>query len=201
MFYIFLFIFLNTNQAIQTTMKENKNYNIATFGGGCFWCTEAIYKRLNGVNSVISGYAGGESNNPTYEDVCSGETGHAEVIQITFNPEIISYTELLEVFFVTHNPTTLNQQGADIGTQYRSVIFYHNQKQEITANNTIIALNNEQIWNSPIVTEIAPYDIFYMAEKQHQNYYDSGNQNTRYCQMVITPKLEKFKKLFKEKIK
>ncbi len=182
-------------------METNKNYETATFGGGCFWCTEAIYERLNGIITVSSGYAGGETKNPTYEDVCSGETGHAEVIQINYDPNIISYTELLEVFFMTHNPTTLNQQGADVGTQYRSIILFHNNEQKLTASNTIVALNNENIWNSPIVTEIVPYEIFYIAEKQHQNYYDNGNQNNRYCQMVITPKVEKFKKLFIEKLK
>lgn len=180
--------------------QENMN-EVATFGGGCFWCTEAIYEQLEGVISVTSGYSGGETKNPSYEDVCSGETGHAEVIQISFDPSKITYLELLEIFFKTHNPTTLNQQGADKGTQYRSIVFYHNEHQKKTTNNIIAALNNEGVWQDPITTTVEPFGIFYNAEKYHQNYYQNNSRKNQYCELVITPKIEKFEKLFKDKIK
>lgn len=172
---------------------------IATFGSGCFWCTEAIFQQLKGVESAISGYSGGKVKNPTYNAVCSGETGHAEVIQVKYNPEIISYTELLEVFWQTHDPTTLNQQGADVGTQYRSVIFYHNEEQKELAVILMQKLNEANIYNDPIVTEITNFSTFYKAEDSHQEYYNN-NKSKPYCNFVITPKLEKFKKIFKEKL-
>lgn len=182
-------------------MSQDNNFETATFGGGCFWCTEAMYEQLNGVISVISGYSGGETKNPTYDDVCSGKTGHAEVIQVVFDPKIINYLELLEIHFKTHDPTTVNQQGADKGTQYRSIILYHNENQKITANNIIATLNNEGIWDNKIVTSVELFEVFYSAEKYHQNYYQSNNKNNQYCELVITPKLEKFEKIFKNKIK
>lgn len=177
-------------------MKEAK----ATFGGGCFWCTEAIYERVNGVLSVVSGYSGGSMKNPSYKQVCSGETGHAEVVQITYDPSIVSYYELLEIFFKTHDPTTLNRQGADVGTQYRSVVFYHNEKQKEQAEEIIAALEGEKIWKSPVVTEISPLMEFYEAEDYHQEYFDN-NSSQPYCSAVIQPKIDKFSKIFREKLK
>ncbi|HAN19765.1 MAG: peptide-methionine (S)-S-oxide reductase [Bacteroidetes bacterium GWC2_33_15] len=173
---------------------------IATFGSGCFWCSDAIFKQLNGVESVVSGYSGGKTKNPSYNDVCSGETGHAEVIQITFNPGIIAYKDLLEVFWQTHDPTSLNRQGADVGTQYRSVIFFHNQQQKELAEDYKKKLEEVKIFNKPIVTEISPLINFYPAEKYHQDYYNN-NKFQPYCSFTITPKLDKFKKVFREKIK
>ena len=172
----------------------------ATFGSGCFWCTEAIFERLNGVVKVESGYAGGTVKNPTYEQVCSGTTGHAEVTQITYNPKVITYDELLEVFWKTHDPTTLNRQGNDAGTQYRSVIFYNSDEQKRLAEKYKEELNKSGIWDKPIVTEISPFTNFYPAEKYHQNYYDN-NPAQPYCSFVIAPKLEKFEKVFKDKLK
>lgn len=178
----------------------NTKYEIATFGGGCFWCTEAMFDQLNGVESAVSGYSGGTKENPTYEEVCSGTTGHAEVIQVKYDPNTITFLELLEVFFKTHDPTTLNQQGADKGTQYRSVIFYHNNEQKQQAVQIITDLSQEKIWVNPIVTEVTEFSIFYSAENYHQEYFINNPQN-QYCQMVVTPKVEKFEKLFKDKIK
>ena len=172
----------------------------ATFGSGCFWCTEAIFQRVNGVTSVVSGYSGGERANPTYNQVSSGATGHAEVIQITYNPELVPYEALLEIFWKTHNPTTLNRQGADVGTQYRSVVFYHNQAQKQAAESIKAELNTSGAWNDPIVTEISPFTAFYKAENNHQNYYNN-NRNAAYCNFVIVPKLEKFEKVFKDRMK
>ena len=189
----------NNFNRIDNNMNNN-NFELATFGGGCFWCTEAIFDKINGVISATSGYSGGDIENPTYEDVCSGETGHAEVIQVKFNNEIISYTELLEIFFKTHNPTTLNMQGADRGTQYRSVIFYHNENQKKSAQNIINELNKLNIWDTPIVTELTAFEKFYSAEKYHQEYF-ANNSKQMYCQITIVPKLEKFKSMFKEKLK
>ena len=174
--------------------------NLATFGSGCFWCTEAIFQQLKGVESAVSGYSGGAVKNPTYKEVCTGNTGHAEVIQVTYNPEIISYTELLEVFWQTHDPTTLNRQGADVGTQYRSAIFYHSKEQKKLAEGYKQKLEDAKIFNNPIVTEITEFDIFYKAEDYHQEYYDN-NKTQPYCNFVITPKIEKFKKVFKDKLK
>ena len=186
---------------IQEIYSQNKeDMELATFGSGCFWCSEAIFSRLKGVESVISGYSGGNIKNPTYNEVCSGETGHAEVIQITYNPKIITYPELLEIFWETHDPTTLNRQGADVGTQYRSVIFYHTPEQKETAELYKKKLNDANIYNKPIVTEISPISEFYKAEDYHQDYYEY-NRGQGYCNFVITPKVEKFKKIFKDKLK
>ena len=173
---------------------------IATFGGGCFWCTEAIFKSLKGVDSVTSGYSGGTMKDPLYDDVCSGTTGHAEVIQITFDPAIISFRELLEVFWSTHDPTTLNRQGADVGTQYRSVIFYHTEEQRETAEKYKKELNDANVFNKPVVTEISPFKKFYKAEEYHQDYFEN-NSTKAYCQIVIVPKLKKFQEIFSDKLK
>lgn len=172
----------------------------ATFGSGCFWCTEAIFERVKGVTEVVSGYAGGHIENPSYEEVCNGNTGHAECTQISYNPDIISYDELLEIFWKTHDPTTLNRQGNDVGTQYRSVIFYHSDEQKQKAEFYKRKLEEEKIWNDPIVTEIAPLTKFYKAEKYHQDYYQN-NPYQGYCAFVITPKVEKFEKVFRDKLK
>jgi len=173
---------------------------IATFGGGCFWCVEAIFERVNGVHQVESGYSGGHVINPDYKMVTSGTTGHAEVIQITFDPEVVSYLELLEIFFKTHDPTTLNRQGADVGTQYRSIVLYHNEQQNKLAREIIQDLDSEGIWNNPIVTTVEPFEEFYSAEAYHQEYFEN-NPNQGYCRLVINPKVEKFEKVFKEKLK
>lgn len=182
-------------QATNSGQKET-----ATFGNGCFWCTEAIFKSLKGVETVESGYSGGKIKNPTYREVCSGLTGHAEVIQITFDPSVITYDELLEVFWETHDPTTLNRQGADVGTQYRSAVFYHTPEQKQAAEKYKSELNRQNVYNKPVVTEITPFDTFYKAEDYHQNYL-ANNPTQGYCQMVIVPKLEKFRKVFKDKLK
>ena len=172
----------------------------ATFGAGCFWCTVTIFEQLKGVESVSSGYTGGKKIDPTYKEVCTGTTGHAEVTMIKFDPEIISYSNLLEIFWEIHDPTTLNQQGADVGTQYRSVIYYHSEQQKEEALFFKAKLNEENIFPDPIVTEISPAVKFYSAENYHQDYY-SKNQNQPYCRLVITPKVEKFKKVFSEQLK
>ena len=179
-------------------MKDH--YERATFGGGCFWCTEAIFERVKGVVTAESGYSGGNTANPDYKQVTSGLTGHAEVVQITFDPEQVSYAELLEIYFKTHDPTTLNRQGADVGTQYRSIVLYHSEEQRIMAEKIILALGVEEIWTDPIVTTVEPFKIFYSAEAYHQEYYEN-NPNQGYCRVVINPKVEKFEKLFKEKLK
>jgi peptide-methionine (S)-S-oxide reductase len=184
----------------ETLMNTNNKSAIATFGGGCFWCVEAIFQRVTGVISVISGYSGGTDTTPTYEEVCSGSTGHAEAVQIEFDTEIISYTELLEIFWKTHDPTTLNRQGADVGTQYRSIIFYHNEEQKDLAIKYKAKLDEAGIFLNPIVTEIVPFQAFYTAEDYHQNYY-TQNKNQPYCSAVITPKLEKFERVFRDKLK
>lgn len=184
--------------------KNNKTMNdqlaVATFGNGCFWCTEAIFQQLKGVKTVLPGYIGGEVKNPSYKEVCTGTTGHAEAIQITYDPSVISYRELLDVFFYTHDPTTLNRQGADVGTQYRSAIFFHNKEQESDAVKIIEQLTSEGVYSDPIVTEIAAFDIFYDAEEYHQNYY-INNKNQGYCRAVINPKLDKFMKKYGSKTK
>jgi peptide-methionine (S)-S-oxide reductase len=179
---------------------STEKLDIATFGSGCFWCTEAIFEGLKGVKSVISGYSGGNVPNPSYESVCSGKTNHAEVCQITYDLKIISYDELLEIFWKTHNPTTLNQQGNDVGTQYRSVIFYHNEEQKIKAEHYKDELNKSGAWDNPIVTEITAFSKFYKAEVYHQHYFDR-NPYQGYCSFVIAPKVEKFRKVFKDKLK
>jgi peptide-methionine (S)-S-oxide reductase len=173
---------------------------IATFGSGCFWCTEAVFQNVEGVEKVESGYSGGKVKNPTYKEVCSGLTGHAEVIQVHYDTAKVSYEELLEIFWKTHDPTTLNRQGADEGTQYRSVVFYHNEEQKKLAEKYKVELDKSGAFNNPIVTEISPYTEFYKAEDYHQNYYNL-NGNAPYCSYVIQPKLEKFRKVFKHKLK
>lgn len=172
----------------------------ATLGGGCFWCTEAQYKLLDGVVNVVSGYSGGEIKNPAYKEVCTGRTGHAEVIQVAYDTRKLSFDQILEAFWVSHDPTQLNRQGNDIGTQYRSVIFYHNAEQQRIAETYKKRLNDEQVFSDPVVTEISAFKAFYPAEDYHQDYYaDNGDQP--YCQFVVAPKVEKFKKVFKERIK
>lgn len=180
--------------------ENNKKTAVATFGAGCFWCVEAVFMDLKGVISVISGYSGGHVENPTYKQVCSGDTGHAEVVQITYNPGEISFEELLEVFWKTHDPTTLNQQGNDVGTQYRSVIFYHDEEQKQLAEFYKQQLYASGAFEDPIVTEIVPFEKFYKAEDYHQNYF---NQNAfqPYCSFVIRPKVEKFREVFGNKLK
>lgn len=181
-------------------MKENTSLETATFGSGCFWCTEAIFLNVEGVEKVVSGYTGGRVKNPTYKEVCSGLTGHAEVVQLTFDPLVVSYDQLLEIFWQTHDPTTLNQQGADVGTQYRSVVYYHSDTQKERAEFYKKRLDEEGAFAKPIVTEISPATIFYPAEDYHQNYYNL-NGNAPYCTFVIRPKLEKFKKAFEGMLK
>jgi peptide-methionine (S)-S-oxide reductase len=183
------------------TTKPTKKMDTATFANGCFWCTEAIFEELKGVASAVSGYTGGHTENPTYKEVCNGTTGHAECIQITFDPSIISYDELLEVFWKTHDPTTLNRQGNDIGTQYRSAIFYHTEEQKQKAAHYKKELDESGAWSSPIVTEISPFTIFYPAENYHQQYFEVNGDANPYCQFVIQPKLEKFRKVFADKRK
>jgi peptide-methionine (S)-S-oxide reductase len=173
---------------------------MATLGGGCFWCLEAVFVELRGVKQVVSGYAGGTVPNPSYHAVCDGTTGHAEVVQLTFDPAVTAYREILQAFFVTHDPTTLNRQGADVGTQYRSAIYFHNAEQKATAEAMIVELNAADIWPNPIVTEVTSLDVFYPAEDYHQEYYKYNSQQP-YCQVVITPKLAKFRKAFAEQLK
>ena len=177
----------------ETENNIKQNIEMATFGAGCFWCVEAIFETLDGVMDVQAGYAGGNINNPSYEDICTGTTGHAEVIQITYNANVISFDKLLNIFWMSHDPTTLNQQGADIGTQYRSVIFYHNEVQQKILQESIKKVRESEMFVNPIITEISPLDIFYLAEGYHQNYY-RVNPNAPYCQVVIEPKLKKFNK-------
>jgi peptide-methionine (S)-S-oxide reductase len=177
-----------------------KNSEVATLGSGCFWCSEAIFSQLKGVEKVESGYSGGRSANPSYADVCSGTTGHAETVQVTFDPSVISYEDILHIFFTTHDPTTLNRQGADVGTQYRSVIFYHDDKQLETAHQTIKELNGSKVWKNPIVTELSPFKAFYKAEDYHQEFYER-NRNYPYCQVVIEPKIAKLRQHYLSKLK
>jgi methionine-S-sulfoxide reductase len=182
------------------SMPNEANLKKATFAGGCFWCTEAIFQELQGVYKVTSGYIGGEVENPTYKEVCAGTTGHAEAIQITYNPEEITFEELLEVHFKTHDPTTLNRQGADQGTQYRSGVFYHDAQQKESTENVIAGLEEQKVYPDPIVTEVTEATVFYPAEDYHQDYY-ANNTRAGYCQMVITPKMEKFREVFSDKIR
>ena len=208
--YIFLFFLIsltacnksknNKNFKDQEIMETTTKLDTATFGSGCFWCTEAIFTRIKGVQKVISGYAGGTVENPTYEQVCTGKTGHAEVCQIIFDPSVVPYEELLKVFWKTHDPTTLNRQGADSGTQYRSVIFYHSEEQKNLAEHYKLELDKSGAWDNPVVTEISPFTKFYPAEAYHQNYF-ANNPTQGYCSYVIAPKVEKFEKVFKEKLK
>nr|WP_245532644.1 peptide-methionine (S)-S-oxide reductase MsrA [Bernardetia litoralis] len=178
----------------------NVKLDTATFGAGCFWCIEAVFQRLEGVDTVISGYTGGQTQNPTYREIGTGTTGHAEVAQITYNPEVISFDELLEVFWATHDPTTLNKQGNDVGTQYRSAVFYHNDEQKQKAEFYLKRLTEEKVFDKPIVTEITALDKFYVAENYHQNYYNN-NKTQGYCSFIISPKVEKLKKVFPNKLK
>lgn len=176
------------------------SYEVATLGGGCFWCLEAVYDQLKGVVDVVSGYAGGHVDNPTYRQICNGDTGHAEVTQVTFDPTALSFRDILNVFFTIHDPTTLNRQGADVGTQYRSVIFYHSDQQKATAEAAIAELTSLGVWANPIVTEISPAPKFYPAEDYHQEYF-ARNPEQGYCQVVIAPKVAKFRKHFLEQLK
>lgn len=193
-----------TGQAKEKTSQQVKiNMNVkdtATLGAGCFWCVEAVFQRLNGVEKVISGYTGGSVKNPSYKEVCTGTTGHAEVCQIIYNPDKISYEEILRAFWLAHDPTTLNQQGNDVGTQYRSAIFYHNELQKSLAEKLKAELDASGAYQSPVVTEISPLTVFYPAEDYHQNYYNE-NGNQPYCRFVIKPKLDKFEKVFKDRLK
>lgn len=186
--------------AMNTFQKQEGSYETATLGGGCFWCTEAVYKEMKGVVKVVPGYSGGHIKNPAYREVTTGRTGHAEVVQVTFDPQVTQFTEILEVFFVTHDPTTLNRQGNDVGTQYRSAVFFHNQQQKEIAEQVIEAFEKEKVYDDPIVTEVTPFETFYVAEDYHHNYFER-NKNQPYCQFVVAPKVEKFKKVFSDKMK
>lgn len=186
---------LTSNSMAQSDMKQ-----VATLGNGCFWCSEAIFERVEGISNVRPGFSGGTVSNPSYKEVCTGQTGHAEVIQLEYDPETISFAEILEIYFKTHDPTQLNRQGNDVGTQYRSVIFYHTEEQKKIAYEIKEKLTEELIWDKPIVTEIVPFSNFYPAEDYHDNYY-KNNPNQGYCRYVITPKVEKFEKVFKNYIK
>jgi peptide-methionine (S)-S-oxide reductase len=184
-------------------MMENNGSSrteVATLGGGCFWCLEAVYQELRGVEKVESGYSGGDVPHPTYRQVCSETTGHAEVVQVTFDPDEVSYRDILDIYFTIHDPTTLNRQGADVGTQYRSVIFYHTEEQKRVAEEAISELETEGIWDSPIVTEVVPFDEFYVAEDYHQDYF-RNNGFQPYCQVIIAPKVAKFRKEHLERLK
>jgi len=197
-----LIIFANlifTVALMGNTVMKGK-IEMATFGGGCFWCVEAIFERVSGVQLVQSGYSGGHVANPNYKQITTGMTGHAEVVQISFNPEQVSYVELLEIYFKTHDPTTLNKQGADVGTQYRSIVLYHHDEQRKQAEKVIEELGSAGIWNNPIVTQVEPFEEFYKAEDYHQEYFEN-NPNQGYCRVVIQPKVDKFEKVFREKLK
>jgi peptide-methionine (S)-S-oxide reductase len=192
--------FKQTNQQPMQAESSSATLEKATFGTGCFWCTEAMFETLDGVQSAVSGYEGGQTKNPTYKEVCEGTTGHAECVEVTYDPRKVTYTELLEAFFRSHDPTSLNRQGADVGTQYRSVIFYHNAEQKRLAETAKAELNKSGAYGKAIVTEISPATTFYQAEAYHQNYF-AQNPDQGYCAYVIAPKLDKFKKVFKEKLK
>jgi len=183
-----------------STNPPGDDLQLATLAGGCFWCLEAIYTELKGVQKVVSGYSGGQVDNPSYQAVCTGATGHAEVVQITFDPRLISYRDLLQVFFTIHDPTTLNRQGADVGTQYRSAIFYHDPAQRETAAQVIAEIEAAKIWAHPIVTRVEPIEAFYPAEAYHQDYF-KRNPNQGYCQVVIAPKVAKFRKMYLERLR
>ena len=200
--YIFLLCcILGCGPSKSTNMSDTtKAHETATFGTGCFWCTEAVFQQLKGVEKVTSGYSGGHDANPTYKEVCNGTTGHAECLNIEFDPSVISFDELLEVFWQTHDPTTLNRQGGDVGTQYRSVVFYHSDQQKTTTLHQIAELNKSGAWDNPIVTQVVPFEKFYAAEDYHQDYFNNNGGNP-YCQMVVRPKVEKFQKVFKNKLK
>ena len=178
----------------------NSKTEVATLAGGCFWCLEAVFDDLNGVSSVESGYSGGKTPNPSYQAVCTGMTGHAEVVQVTFDPDVISFADILHVFFTVHDPTTLNRQGADVGTQYRSAIFYHSPEQKAAAEQVIAELTAEKLWSDPVVTQVAPFEKFYVAEDYHQEYY-ANNPFQPYCRAVITPKVTKFRAKYFDRLK
>lgn len=200
-FFVVLMSFASYAQKIKAVKKVDSNqYEVITLGAGCFWCVEAVFERLNGVQKVVSGYSGGKIPNPTYKEVCSGLTGHAEVVQVTYNPSEIEIETLLEVFFKTHNPTTPNRQGADVGTQYRSSIFFHTDKQKEVALKVISKLNAARIWPEPIVTEIVAFTKFFKAEDYHQDYF-ANNRTQPYCQAVINPKISKLEDVFKDLLK
>jgi len=181
-------------------MDSQADKEVATLAGGCFWCLEAVFKDLRGVESAVSGYSGGSVTNPTYHQVCSGTTGHAEVVQVTFDPRVVTFREILEVFFTIHDPTTLNRQGADVGTQYRSAIFYHSPAQREVAEQVIAELTTEQLWPDPIVTELTPFAELYAAEDYHQDYFER-NPYQPYCTAVVAPKVTKFRKKFLDRLK
>ncbi|MCS7012408.1 MAG: peptide-methionine (S)-S-oxide reductase MsrA [Chloroherpetonaceae bacterium] len=187
--------------ALTMSQVTNGQTEVMTVGGGCFWCVEAVFQRVEGVLKVESGYAGGTVPNPTYQQVCTGTTGHAEVVQVTFDPKKISYKELLEIFFRTHDPTTPNRQGNDVGPQYRSIILYHSEAQRQIAEEVIRETNAAKIWRDPIVTEVVPFTVFYKAEAYHQNYYNQNRLRNPYCIFVIDPKVEKLRKEYKAKLK
>ncbi len=193
-------LFAQKSAADTTKAQQKSGFETITLGGGCYWCVEAVYENLLGVQSVVSGFAGGKTANPTYEEVSSGNTGYAEVVQITYDKKVTSLDEIFKVFFTVHDPTTLNRQGADVGTQYRSAIFYKNDEQKKAAQNIIAALTKAKAYNKPIVTTLEPLTKFYKAENYHQNYY-ANNKSQPYCQMVIQPKMEKFEKVFKDRLK
>jgi len=180
--------------------RDHRRFEVATLGGGCFWCTEAIFNELKGVLRTEPGYSGGSVANPTYEEVCTGKTGHAEVVQVTFDPNIISFREILRVFFYTHDPTSLNRQGADVGTQYRSVIYYHNDSQKVAAEKLIRKFSIEQKWKNPIVTKVEPFKAFFKAEKYHRNYFKRKRKQP-YCKLIIEPKIKKMRKHYPDKLK
>lgn len=192
--------FQKMNQSTTDQHSNNKTRDTATFGAGCFWCVEAQFQQLKGVEKVESGYSGGHIPNPTYKQVCTGMTGHAEVVNVYYDPSVLSFDELLAAFWTSHDPTQLNRQGNDVGTQYRSVVFYHNDEQKRKTEEYKQKLNEEQAFNGPVVTEVAPFTTFYKAEDYHQNYYND-NSTQGYCMLVVKPKLEKFKKVFKDKLK
>jgi peptide-methionine (S)-S-oxide reductase len=181
-------------------MSFTENREVATLGAGCFWCIESVFDQLRGVEKVVSGYAGGRRPNPTYQQVCTGTTGHAEVVQVTFDPKIVSFKEILEIFFTIHDPTTLNRQGADVGTQYRSAIFYSSDEQKDIAEEVIKDFNSKGLWDRPIVTEVTPLTEFFPAEDYHQSYFEQ-NPNQPYCRAVIEPKVSKFRKQYFDKLK
>ncbi len=191
---------LTTKEKDAISMHQQQPRELATLAGGCFWCLEAIFSELRGVDKVISGYSGGIVPDPSYNEVCTGTTGHAEAVQITFDPQIISFRELMEVFFTIHDPTTLNRQGSDVGTQYRSAIFYHMPEQAKTAQEVIVELEATKIWDASIVTEVTPFKAFYPAEEDHQEYFRC-NPDQPYCRIVIEPKVAKFRKQFLKKLK
>lgn len=195
-----IFVILVMQTGLMRGQTMDKKFDLATFGGGCFWCVEAIFERVKGVEKAVSGYSGGDRASADYKQVSAGNSGHAEVVNVHYDSNQISYLELLEIFFKTHDPTTLNRQGADVGTQYRSVIFYRNEEERSLSQDIISSLDAEAIWNNPIVTVLEPFEEFYPAETYHQEYFEN-NPNQGYCRIVINPKVDKFEKMFREKMK